>query len=212
MNPDPAGAPDEPVDGTQPEATDEHADEAEQGDKPAGDPVTDTGVKSERELEKAFKDLAKEGERHAAAVSRIMGEDALELIPCPMCWEGAAGFRFPGELEGPQLEAVLDAIGLGEAQEYAKAIDARPCEDCNALGRVLTGSLVADHKTKLCASCKGTGYVIVQGRPSGNGAGAELVAPSVVPELPAEQPADVDPWGRSSSDPNFGRLPQFVRA
>lgn len=184
------------------------ADDA-QGD--AQEPVAVTPAKSEKDIEKAMTALAKEAERHAGAVNRIMGEDALELELCPLCWPGAPGFRFPGEPEPAQLEAVLEAIGRQPSADYANAGDARKCDDCNGLGEVLTGSLAPKFRLKLCAPCNGTGYVMVPGPPAGNGASQVSTAPSPVPVAAAEPAPEADFWGRTREHPDYGRMPQFVR-
>lgn len=164
--------------------------------------------RTEAEMERAFKALEKEGDRHRSAVSRIMGDDALELIPCELCTPNLAGFRFPVEPDDDVREAVLEAIGLGSTGEFEKGDDARGCETCHGRGQVLTGSLVPEHRLKLCRTCTGAGWVHVP-QPGSPPAPAP-VYDSTPPQPPVtEAVAGADPWGRAPGDPLFGVMPGY---
>src|SRR5689334_11191162 len=63
-------------------------------------------LRSEKELEKAYKQLAKLQEDNAGRVSRIMGDDATALIPCPVCSDFAPGFVFPPEIAPPSDDTI----------------------------------------------------------------------------------------------------------
>lgn len=194
-----------------PEPGPEADDDETEPEPPPSAPVTDTAGLTEKEIEKRIAKLDAEAKRHAARIGEIMAEDANDLIQCELCWEKTPGFRFPVAPSDEQRQAVLEALGEGELGEYEKAIDARACDACNALGRVLTGSHVREHLTKLCPSCNGTGYVNVHGPAGANGSATHVTAPSPVIETAPEPPPDADPWGRTPDDPNYGRMPQFVR-
>lgn len=198
---------------TEPESPDtlepEEPTEPAEDDDDELEPESST-PRSEAELKAAMRALEGEADRHTRAVSRIMGEDALELLPCPLCEPHIPGFRFPVTPDDEQVAAVFAVLGLGEDAEYAKGDDARPCETCAGLGQVLTGSKVPEHRLKLCRECTGAGWVHVP-QPGSPPAVVPIgTAPSSPP--PAAEPApDADPWGRRPGDPNYGVMPGYER-
>lgn len=208
------------------EETDE-AEEAELGQEaPAGPGEEDGGEesdeepaalaapapKSEKEIEKALSRLDSERFRHAKRVGEIIGDDAVLLSPCPMCGDSLAGWLFPHEPQVEQISGIHARLGVEPEPEYAKAEDARACDKCHALGKVLTGSAVPEHRTKLCAGCQGAGWVLVAG-PAPNvvqisAAGAGQTTPgyaegSVMPP---------DAWQRPWGHPDYGTFPEWVAA
>src|SRR5580765_4251045 len=71
---------------------------------------------SEKEIEKANKALEREATAHANRISKIMGEDAQQLIPCERCWPLTPGFHWPLDampVDEAQREAVLASLGEG---------------------------------------------------------------------------------------------------
>lgn len=176
-------------------------------DAPAADATT------EADMEKAFKSLEAEATRHANRVSQIMGEQAQVLEPCPRCIPAIPGFIYPPDVApvSPDIVAAVKlSMGEGGKPDYAKAPHARACDTCNGHGRVLSGSVANGQELILCPTCdNGRGWIQVgddiPARSLSDGApptSAAVAAPEALP--------DVDPWGRAPTDPNYGRLPQFV--
>lgn len=175
----------------------EEPEAAEQGDDEPEAAVTDV------EIEKATKKLEAEATRHANRISEIMGEAAQALLPCELCAPITPGFRFPVPVMGDALERVRIAIGLPDLSNYREAKDARTCDDCDGLGKVLTGSHVPTRDVKDCSRCKGAGWLQVGSQPENGNVTGPLAAVA-----PPEQQATVvddssDPWGRDYTHPDF---------
>lgn len=161
---------------------------------------------SEKQLNEAMTKLDKEARRHRDRLSEIMGEEAILLVPCPLCEEHLAGWRFgrqPSEAEWRQITAEVYGV---ENVEYVTADYAQPCDACAQLGQIRTGSKVPGRETIPCRKCSGFGYVTADATPP-----LAVAAPAPEPTLPAfsapaEQPPERDFMGRTRDDPNFGRV------
>lgn len=197
----------EPVPTEEPEPVPEEPEAPEGPEEPVQPPGE---AVSEADIERGMEKLEREATRHRNRLSEIMGEEAQLLQPCPACDERFAGWRWPVPPEPDELQAILVALGVAEDLEYAESTTAVPCDVCKALGRVLTGSRVAEHRTMLCPACEGAGYRVQATEPQTPPAGEapQLVAPA--PEPAHESPPDVDPWDRPRGHPDFGRLPNYV--
>lgn len=183
-------------------------------DDDADDQAQASAQLTEREIEKRIGSLEKEATRHANRVAEIMGDDALQLQPCPRCAGPFVGFHFPGDharMSDEQRNAVLESIGENVRVELDVAEDKQACEKCHGHGRTLTGSKVPDQMALPCAHCKGYGWTY-HGAPQSNGA-TPAAAPVVDdrPPLADDRPTDADPWGRLPGDVNYGVLPQYAR-
>lgn len=93
--------------------------------------------------EKAFTLLAKEDDKHAKAVARIMGDDFALVYRCQHCVDLAAGFTFTPPDEVPPML---------QPDEYER------CDRCNGHGAVLTGAVSAIGHTQTCTRCSGQGF------------------------------------------------------
>jgi hypothetical protein len=147
----------------------EHEHEQEQTDPEASAP------KSEAEIEKASKLLVKEATAHANRISKILGEDAQDLIPCERCWPLTPGFHWSldaAPVDDAQREAVLASVGLGSGAErqLLPAKGVRECDTCNGWGKLAYPGKVDHTKEQNCPVCIGTGYVSVPEQAT-NGAG-----------------------------------------
>lgn len=192
---------DEPVEpATEP---DDEPAEPQEPAEPAGEAVT------EKEIERVNKKLEAEASRHANRVSEIMGEAAQALVVCELCLPHIPGFRPPLQPPDEVKDLVRAAIGDAPVGDFNSAPAARTCDDCAGRGQVLTGSLVPEHRTKLCERCGGTGWVDTRGGASAPVAAAAPAAPPPEGSTSAEAPPDVDPWGRRRGDPDFGRMPGY---
>lgn len=204
----------------EPEITEEDA--AEEEESPGE--FVDTGVDpeaepearglTEAEIEKRYKALEREQTRHTANVSKIMGDEAVELIVCPLCEPELGGFLRMESLDHPRdemHEAMIGVLKKPPQVEYKPAPHAVECIDCDGLGQVLSGSRVAGKERIVCPTCSGAGYKTAGGS-QGNGAGIQPTSeyvPSGLPYEPLEEERDefgspaVLPDGREN--PNYGK-------
>jgi hypothetical protein len=196
----------EEPDETEPDETEEE-EEAESEPPPAAAQV---------DFDKAIKALEKETTRHSNRVSEIMGEDAQQLTPCPLCEIVTAGFVFADAIPDEHREAVIGWLRGANAPEMLPDPDAELCDTCAGYGNTLTGSQVAGNQTKMCGKCEGNGWTNPEQRqrwqmmhpPTGGQAGAVVVQ---LPTAPAGQvlPA-LDQWGRAQGTEFYGRDPQYL--
>lgn len=125
------------------------AEEAAAAADDATDDATDDAPEepsSNVSTDKALAAIAKEGDRHAAAVAKIMGDDFALVYPCPTCSEGIAGFTF---------EAPNNHGGLLPVDEFLT------CDKCDGYGQVYTGARDSATWHTTCRKCAGQGYVEV---------------------------------------------------
>src|ERR1051326_4726655 len=176
--PDTPDTPDVPLPGTEPEAPaeapeapetpaeleteDEPATPFQAPETPAEPPAEEaTSLRTEKEIEQAFKKLEKVRESVATRVDAILGEDALALVPCPMCVNLAPGFLYPPEvspLPDEQKAALLALLGFDMPQSYNHHPTYTACPTCDGEGRVETGSKVPGHSVVDCPQCAGKGW------------------------------------------------------
>lgn len=204
---DPAGADDD---------DDQDDDDDDQGDDDDDDePDGVSAMPSEAELEKAAASLGKEADRHFARVVAIMGDAAGDLVRCELCHPSIPGLRYVEAMNEELRERVKVAIGIGSGARYRAAVDASKCETCDGLGSVLSGSEVPGQITLRCLSCGGRGWSSAsperQGRMTAAPAaiddepGAPMIDENTAPPpLP-----DLDPWGTTPDDPEYGMMPQY---
>lgn len=204
----------------EPEITEEDA--AEEEDSPGefvdtgADPEPEPEARglTEAEIEKQYKALEREQTRHTANVSKIMGDEAVELIVCPLCEPELGGFLRMESLDHPRdemHEAMIGVLKKPPQVEYRNAPHAVTCIDCDGLGKVLSGSRVAGQELIVCPICKGSGYRVA-GESEARGLGitpASEYVPSGLPHEPLEEERDefgspaVLPDGREN--PNYGK-------
>jgi hypothetical protein len=179
---------DEPTEDEEPE----DATPSEQPDEPEAPPEPQ-GM-SEKELEKAMKQIEKLREHVANRLGTIMGEDSQLLEACPVCGDSYPGHIFPPDVAPPDdatVAAVRRYIGMPDADQFQQHPDFKTCEECNGLAEVLTGSLRPGYMTQACPGCNGLGYkeattqrVLAQGNGQSEPAPVmtgPTVAPSAMP-------------------------------
>jgi hypothetical protein len=188
---EPDAAPDtnedaEPVEPIEPDDDDEP-------DEPVEDPSQGRAL-SEAEIDKRGQKLGAENVRHAKRVSEIMADDAPDLIPCPVCMDGIAGWVFLPEVSQLPPEAITrirQLIGLPDLTTYDQAKFAVQCPDCHGMGEVKTGSLVNGFEVTTCETCNKQGWVRT-GPYQRNGA-AEVNMPPIVTGPTVAGPEQPDP-------------------
>lgn len=137
-------------------------DDDEEPEASAGDDTDAARVLSEKEISKRYDKLQRENERHASRLGEIMGDDANDLIPCPVCMDGIAGWIYPPDVAPLSDEAVgriRQVIGLPDLTTFRPAKFAERCPDCDGLGQVLTGSQVPGSETTTCERCGRNGWI-----------------------------------------------------
>lgn len=103
-----------------------------------------------------------------------------------------------------EVQAPLAESGLEQAK------DKGPCDECNALGMVLTGSRNPNAQVAPCGKCSGNGWIIVA-------RDTPAPLPQFVPGMPNTAPtggpaADVgiDAWGRPAGHQHWGVPPASI--
>jgi len=189
------------------------AEEAEGEQEPEPEASGAAGAVGEKELERMFKKVDAANAAYLKRLEGIMEAEIGVLEPCPRCSDPFLGLIFPPLMRpvSPEVKAAV-LVSVGEDAPTVSKPDqySRQCETCEGWGRVLSGSKLNAQATLPCISCNAKGWVAV---------GDErrvpqqaVAAPAMVIEngTPVEQPPDTDPWGRGPTDPDYGRLPQFV--
>jgi hypothetical protein len=184
------GEPADPNEDTEP-AEPIEPDDDDEPDEPTEDQSQGKAL-SEQEIDKRGQKLGAENVRHAKRVSEIMADDAPDLIPCPVCMDGIAGWVFLPEVAQLPPEAITrirQLIGLPDLTTYDQAKFATQCPDCHGMGEVKTGSLVNGYEVTTCETCQKQGWVRTTAYGTNGGAAAN-VAPIVTGPMVAgpEQP------------------------
>lgn len=207
----------ETVEEPTPDETEVEADAEQDANGPEGVPAEPQ--QSAEELDEAFKRIERSYKTYSRAVENNLGEQKADWLGCPLCAPGAIpGFfnrhdigNVPEEIEA-NVQMVL---GYARERDYPKAQHVNPCGDCNGLGKVSTGSQVAEHMLVTCPNCRGYGYMPPPPR-HGEHAPTNGVQPveSQVSSEDFETP-DRDNWGEPRILPdgtlndNYGKQPQF---
>lgn len=167
-------------------------------------------------LEKRTRSAEQRFERYAKGITDLYEEDALKLLPCPLCPDQHKGFvsiDFAGRVPQEVTDSVKLYLGIQREQEYAQDPGTGACPTCESKGKVKTGSSVPGHEARTCPNCKGYGYVPppTQETPR-NGASSPTVTPEAITEA-LQSVEDVDEWGEprilpdGRENPNFGKMP-----
>ena len=147
---------------SEPETEDEPAEPAEPDEEePAAEPQS-AAPKSDKEMEKVFRDLDKLRKDVAGRVGRIMGDEAVQLMDCPLCAAVAPGYMWPPDvapLHEEQVTALRLLLNMPVATDYLQSEAFEACPKCDGLGRVRTGSKVQNYEIAECPRCFSKGYV-----------------------------------------------------
>ena len=207
-------ADDEAADAEEPEPDDDDDDEA------AAEPEPEPSTEPESQADKKQMQAATRAvQSYARKIGEIFGEQANELLPCPLCgdtlWPGFVHLGDAGRAPNDTKNATMQFLGYARELDYKQAPSVRPCPTCDAEGKVATGSHVPEHKTIVCPDCKGYGYAPPPGAQatSTNGANITVTGPTMVPS--GNGSPDTDPWGDPKllpdgrENPNYGKMPQY---
>lgn len=164
---------------------------------------------TEKTLRVRGEKLDRENERHWKRIQEVMEEDALDLVPCELCFVKTPGYRWNTAPNEETAARVRIAIGLPDVSNFAPSATERQCDDCRGLGRVRTGSTVPKKETATCDACAGNGYVA--SRPRLN-ADASAPAPDAATDSAApivDDGIERDMFGTPATDPDFGKMPNM---
>lgn len=122
--------------------------------EPTPEPASDVAV------EKRFKQIDAEANRHSKRVAEIMGDDFAGVEPCPCCQ--ISGFVFPFQHDSPD-----DAYRRGMVEQYFGTASlkrkAHPhmqrCELCDGQGFLDSGSQREEYADEQCEKCAGRGSI-----------------------------------------------------
>lgn len=163
-NPDTQETPDTGPEQEEPGTTEEGG-EQESPEEPIEEPEQpEARAFDERAAEIRSGKLQNENVRHARRVSEIMEDDSTDLIPCPVCMGGIAGWIFPPEVQTLAPEAISrirTVIGLPDYTTFKQSPDYRTCDGCDGLGEVITGSKVPGFEVQTCLQCNKQGFLRV---------------------------------------------------
>lgn len=196
---------------------DEAAEDAEQPTEPEPEPAPEPPADEDRE--KLAKALNTRFNSYQKSVEDKLGDEVNDWLLCPLCASGMApGFMNRHDLGRVPDEVVANVqtfLGYARETDYEAAPGIVTCTDCGGLGKVSTGSRVAEHMTITCPTCKGYGYVPPPGgHPTGNGH-HDTPEASVTAALADLDTPERDNWGEPRVLPdgtlndNFGKMPQF---
>lgn len=141
-------------------------EEPGEDEEPAGgeEPPQDSAkLRTEKELEKAYKAIAKLRETVASRLGQIMDGDEVGLIECPLCASFAPGWIWPPDvvpLEAEYVHKTRAVIGMPDVSGYKTSTAYVMCDVCDGLGSVLTGSKVPGREAANCPKCGTNGYVM----------------------------------------------------
>ena len=202
------------VDETTTPDTPETPDEPETPEEPEAEPEPPVTPPESNEalMEQVFGQAQKRAKSYMKAVPELLGAAAADLSLCPRCTDLLPGFILPPQVKpvvGDQLVAVKLSIGEGLPVEYASADDASQCQACQGQGKVKTGSHVPKQDVLRCRHCEGRGWI----GPRAAAMPAAAVEVNGHADIdyapPVEEAPELDPWGRTRSDPLYGVMPGF---
>lgn len=176
----------EPIEGPG-DDTDEQQEADEAGSPEGVEPgVAEAQLLSEREIEKRFAKLDAENTRHRKRLGEILEEDALHIVPCPVCMDSFHGWVFDPQhipLEESQRERTLQLLNLADFEDIPQASWAVTCETCKGHGRVKTGSKAEGREVTTCEDCGGAGWHNLHKRPATNGTTAVEIPATTGPTV-----------------------------
>ena len=202
---------------------DEQAEEEEQSEEPQAGATPEPepepeGRVEDVQMEERAKKIGRSFGTYSRKVQEVMEEDALELLPCPLCPEMHPGFVHKadaGRVPEDVKEVVLMYLGFQREQDYEPDPQTQTCRTCKGKGKTATGSSVPGRETRACPTCNGSGAegldvaLIPTGANGHTDEAFTLAGPNEAGVVEADNWGEprILPDGREN--PNFGRQPQF---
>lgn len=174
---------------------------------------------SDVDMEARYRKVEQAARSYANRVSAIFEEQALDLLPCPLCSIGGTpaflNKHDAGRIPPPVADAVKVFLGFATEQDYEADPEVHECDTCKGKGVTFTGSKVPGNETRPCARCQGYGYVPPPTAGTNGSAGADVIhfPAGERPETVSEGDVDLSgeprilPDGRTN--PNYGKWPQY---
>lgn len=207
---------DEPFEEPAADPEEEEAAEEEETAEPEPEPEPEPQGTSPEEIEALFKKVERANKAYTAKIADAFGDEAVNLIPCPVCADTVPGFvdqRSAGQFPDEVRRQVMRFLGFATEKDYEPSPYHKRCPTCKGKTKLETGSVGPGHETIPCPDCKAYGYVPPP-TASGNGvapvAGTVAMLDPLTPVMPQE---DVDEWGEplvlpdGRENPNYGRMP-----
>jgi len=149
----------------EPGVSDDEATEEEQGagEDEGGEPSEGAGSEppspdTESRMEEVARGLERAAKNYSKRVADVLAGDPMGIVPCPLCSEHFPGLLTPAPPSPEAVAAVRPIIGLPDFTNFRQDGHARICDQCDGLGRTLTGSKVPQYATIQCSECNGTGF------------------------------------------------------
>jgi hypothetical protein len=205
-------APTMPDPGEDGEAAEDDEPEAEAEAEPVAQGLTP------EEVEKRYAKAERATVAYAKRIGEALGDLADDLTPCPLCPDVHKGFvnvSDAGRVPDPVKDVVMLYLGFATEAEYVPSPSHHVCTACEGLGKVKSGSRVAQWEALTCPACKGYGFVPPPGAENVVDVSGATVLPLHGPDSPAGGGTDRDPSGEprllpdGRENPNFGKWPQF---
>lgn len=209
----------EPVTEPEPDENEQGEDAPAEDAPPEPEPEPEAEPQGDEERTEAFRKIDGSFKTYSRNVEKQLSEEITDWLYCPLCASGAV----PGYVNRHDMGRVPEEVqanvktffGLARETDYQSAPGITTCTDCGGLGKVSTGSRVAEHATITCPTCKGYGYTPPPGVHTGNGHATGSQAQQVTEALAELDTPDRDNWGEPRILPdgtlndNFGKMPQF---
>jgi hypothetical protein len=213
------GEPEAPVEPTEPtEPTEEDLNEDETEAQPAEpEPPEQPQGLSDAEREKRSKTVERALMAYVKKLQEAYAEEALDLIPCPLCsfteTQGFVNGQDAGRVPDEVVRVALGYLGRASSVEYEDDPEHRTCSRCKGLGKLRSGSQVPQWETLQCSACNGTGMLPPPGGVVQQAGAASVLAPTENGQQQSRELADTDEWGESPllpdgrENPNYGKMP-----
>lgn len=197
--------------GLNPEPDDEPEAAPEPVQPPAQPPTPE-------QMEKRFSAAERELGKYARKILEIYGEQASDLIECPLCpgiHKGFVNGQDAGLVPPDIANACMAFLGFARERQYRQSSRYQTCPACDGEGKVYTGSHVPNKETIRCDDCDGGGFIPPMRGASARNGHTDAPAFDLEGDPLVAEPAEKDAWGEprilpdGRENPNYGKMPQF---
>lgn len=186
--------------------------------QPEPEPAQPEAWITPEEIEKRYNQIRKAFTTYTGRVTATFGDEAVELLECPLCSGFVPGFvdrRAAGQLARDIVDTTSLYLGLAREQDYEADPDIAACTRCKGKGKTKTGSTVPGKETVTCRHCNGFGYYPPPSSGT-NGTAAVTSGDLTAVTAAASGPqGDRDDWGEprilpdGRENPNYGKMPHM---